>query len=101
MPKFQKKPVIIEAIQWFKLGDHTRVQPFLKNGKILVSQCVHCGLPYSQHGWVDTLEGGHIVCPGDWIIEGISGEFYPCKPDIFEATYARVDDHMTLTKDEQ
>jgi hypothetical protein len=40
-----------------------------------------------DHGWIDTLEGGHIVCPGDWIITGVVGELYPCKPDIFEATY--------------
>jgi len=40
-----------------------------------------------NHGWIDTLEGGHIVCPGDWIITGVKGENYPCKPDIFEATY--------------
>ena len=39
------------------------------------------------HGWIATLEGGHIVCPGDWIITGVKGEMYPCKPDIFEATY--------------
>ena len=42
------------------------------------------------HGWIDTLEGGHIVCPSDWIIEGVKGEFYPCKPDIFEQTYELV-----------
>jgi hypothetical protein len=40
-----------------------------------------------DHGWIDTLEGSHIVCPGDWIITGVQGEHYPCKPDIFEATY--------------
>lgn len=40
-----------------------------------------------RHGWIDTLEGGHIVCPGDWIITGISQEHYPCKPDIFARSY--------------
>lgn len=44
-----------------------------------------------DHGWIDTLEGGHIVCPGDYIIKGVQGEFYPCKPDIFEQTYERVE----------
>jgi hypothetical protein len=38
-------------------------------------------------GWVKTLEGGHMVTPGDWIITGVKGEHYPCKPDIFAATY--------------
>jgi hypothetical protein len=42
------------------------------------------------HGWVDTLEGGHIVCPGDYIITGVKGEHYPCKPDIFAMTYEEV-----------
>lgn len=42
------------------------------------------------HGWIDTKEGGHIVCPGDFIITGIAGERYPCKPAIFAATYEAV-----------
>jgi hypothetical protein len=49
--------------------------------------CRHCGQIMHNHGWIDTLEGGHIVCPGDWIITGVKGERYPCKPDIFVATY--------------
>jgi hypothetical protein len=49
--------------------------------------CRHCGATMHIHGWIDTLEGGHIVCPGDWIITGVKGEVYPCKPDIFDATY--------------
>lgn len=39
------------------------------------------------YGWIKTLEGGHVVSPGDWIIKGVAGEFYPCKPDIFASTY--------------
>lgn len=49
--------------------------------------CPVCDLVMHIHGWIDTLEGGHRVCPGDWIIEGVIGEFYPCKPDVFEQTY--------------
>ena len=49
--------------------------------------CKHCGVHMHEHGWIDTLEDGHNVCPGDWIITGIKGEKYPCKPDIFDATY--------------
>lgn len=51
------------------------------------SICSHCGKIMHLHGWIDTLEGGHNVCPSDWIITGVKGEFYPCKPDIFSATY--------------
>jgi hypothetical protein len=68
--QFRKKPVVIEATQWFKLGDHPAVT-----------------LSSTKYGWIDTLEGGHIVTPGDWIITGVKGEHYPCKPDIFELTY--------------
>jgi hypothetical protein len=52
--------------------------------------CKHCGQIMHNHGWIDTLESGHIVCPGDWIITGVKGEHYPCKPDIFDMTYEPV-----------
>lgn len=52
--------------------------------------CENCQLTMHVHGWIDTLEGGHNVCPGDWIITGVKGEHYPCKPDIFEMTYEPV-----------
>lgn len=54
--------------------------------------CEHCGSPMHVHGWIDTLEGGHIVCPGDWVITGVAGERYPCKPAIFEVTYEPADE---------
>lgn len=72
--QYRKKPVVIEAVQWFKHGDHPAVEV-----------PTHPLPPGS--GWIRTLEGGHIVTPGDWIITGVKGENYPCKPDIFEATY--------------
>lgn len=54
--------------------------------------CRYCTRPMNDHGWIDTLEGGHTVCPGDWIITGVKGEYYSCKPDIFDATYESVRD---------
>jgi hypothetical protein len=78
--KFRKKPVVIEATQWFKMGDHLAVTPYWTHDP-------ECKL----WGWVKTLEGGHIVIPGDWIITGVKGECYPCKPDIFEMTYERIE----------
>jgi hypothetical protein len=116
MSKYRKKPVVIEATQWFKNGDHPQDHdPIgIKNptrmdrekyheylgheGKIVKyyntltaqDKCKHCNKRYAQHGWIGTLEGGHIVCPGDWIIKGVQGEFYPCKPDIFKKTYEEV-----------
>jgi len=73
--KFRKKPVVIEATQWFRMGDHPAVRK--PAPKFYDGEC----------GWIDTLEGGHIVTPGDWIITGVKGEFYPCKHEIFKMTY--------------
>ena len=114
MPKFRKKPVVIEAVQWFKNGDHPEdncvpIQPsegdtelFYSEGRIVryyrnpdddgKRLCQHCQKTMHEHGWIDTLEGGHNVCPGDWIIRGVAGEFYPCKAAIFAATYEPVED---------
>lgn len=105
--KFRKKPVVIEATQWFRNGDHPQdggerfskgeFEGELFEGKTVryfrrpdvegTSLCRQCNNIMHHHGWIDTLEGGHIVCPGDWIITGVKGEHYPCKPYIFAATY--------------
>lgn len=82
MTLYRKRPVIIEATQWFKHGDHPKVMKHPAPG---IS-----GYSYSDEmGWIETLEGWHLVIPGDWIITGVKGEHYPCKPDIFEMTYER------------
>ena len=103
--KFRKKPVVIEATQWFKNGDHpddASDGSILKEGLVVRYFCrpdvpdaqlcskKKCSRHMGLHGWIDTSEGGHIVCPGDWIITGVKGERYPCKPDIFELTYEAV-----------
>jgi len=78
--KYRKKPIVIEATQWFKHGDHPKVEVDFSGSEDIVL------------GWISTLEGGHEVTPGDFIITGIKGEHYPCKPDIFEATYEKVEE---------
>jgi hypothetical protein len=78
--KFRKKPVVIEATQWFKHGDHPLVTVMPRGREDAVK------------GWIHTLEGGHEVTPGDYIITGVVGECYPCKPHVFELTYERVDE---------
>jgi hypothetical protein len=93
--KFRKKPVVIEARQWHKMGDHEQVIPHPHSPDHYDHLCEKCEDFLSSHGWVDTLEGGHIVCPDDWIIKGVKGEFYPCKPDIFDATYEPAEDETT------
>ena len=81
MSKFRKKPIVIEAEQWFPGIEIDGVD--VSGAAQLVNNL------QGDQGWIDTLEGGHIVSPGDWIITGIAGEKYPCNPDIFEATYEK------------
>ncbi len=96
MAKFRKKPIVIDAILWPE-----NIQECCEEDPI------HAGI----EGWfhemgadpdkimmmddgtisIVTLEGDMTAQPGDWVICGIKGEFYPCKPDIFEATYESVD----------
>jgi hypothetical protein len=86
MPKFRKKPVVVEALQWNE--DIEPMRHFLGAG-------IYGDNPVSfKPGGrliIPTLEGDMTAYPGDWIIKGIHGEFYPCKPDIFEQTYEPVE----------
>ena len=82
--RYRKKPVVIDAVQWFKMGDH----PAVVERNSYEKKAISSGITYvTKVPVVKTLEGEHIVTPGDWIITGVKGEHYPCKPDIFEMTY--------------
>ncbi len=80
--KFRKRPVVIEAFrwtvdtipEWWRLAEGTTIN--VRTGS----------------AFIPTLEGTHEAKVGDWIIQGIVGEIYPCKPDIFEATYEKVEE---------
>ena len=93
------KTIVIEATQWWKNGDHPFDDcgtfdigegPFQGEGKVVRYYrtpdldgkviCKHCNQIMHNHGWI---EDGHIVCPGDYIITGVDGEYYPCKPNMF------------------
>ena len=86
MPKYRKKPIVIEAVQMKPLHS------------LLVSLEAWCGgsirgikLPIEEQVIaIQTLEGEMTAQMGDYIIKGVKGEFYPCKPDIFEASYDEV-----------
>ena len=88
--KFRKKPIVIEASQWLKMGDHPAVEQFPWGRAITKAEGYPDYHPLNR-GIIQTLEGDHEVCPGDWIITGVKGEHYPCKPDIFEMTYEAVE----------
>lgn len=85
MPIFRKKPVTIEA--WKYEGGWESAEPLCKMSKS-ISWCEMAdGSDPLGEVEIETLEGRMIARPGDWIIRGIKGEYYPCKPDIFSATY--------------
>lgn len=95
--KYRKIPVVVDAIQW--TGENQREMfDFLTNYEkaddymsasgehfIIDHNAVKGGLV------IKTLEGEHIASIGDYIIRGVAGEFYPCKPEIFEKTYERAE----------
>ena len=110
--KYRKKPVVIEAEQWMgwnKDGLFMTAHPlatgnnpfgvvkrlpwykFFAVGMALGAYPGTHGRSPGRLGWVETLEGGHIALPEDYIIRGVHGEYYPCKPDIFEKTYEAED----------
>ena len=83
MPKFRKRSVVVEAVQF-----HAKVLPW-PEGVCCSDNRMYCA-HLSGRPHVHTLEGPLAVSVGDWIITGIAGEHYPCKPDIFKATYEEV-----------
>lgn len=86
MAKFRKKPVVVEAIQFTGRNFFT-VAEFLGHGPDVLD---NPELKSTDMPVIETLEGLLTASPGDWIIKGVKGEFYPCKPHIFAATYERV-----------
>jgi hypothetical protein len=83
--KYRKKPVVIEAIQY--TGDNAdEIVDFTAGDR-------QAQITTTKDLIIPTLEGDHRAIPSDFIIKGISGEFYPCKPDIFDKTYEEVGDN--------
>lgn len=89
--KFRKRPVVVDAVQ-FHIDEHfdgKRVHEDIPGVKTRLDQ-YRDGQPPHRVFYIDTPEGPHTVSDGDWIITGVAGEHYPCKPDIFEASYEPV-----------
>lgn len=91
--KFRKKPVVIEAVLFdgVEFGEYSNFVP---------GEIHHFRRLLASDGTaldIRTLEGWVTASPGDWIIKGVAGEFYPCKPDIFAVTYEQVADAELLT----
>ncbi len=100
MPKFRKMPVVIEARQSTgEPGSNRDIIDWTRGSETPASMDTFIGIDddgaENHHEKpmlsITTLEGAHWVTPGDWVIKGVNGEFYPCKPDIFEKTYEPVE----------
>lgn len=83
--KFRKKPIVIEAFKWTGCA-HQEEDP------VWIVEAIKNGTVSIEYPWlcIKTLEGQMKATVGDWIIKGVKGEIYPCKPDIFEMTYEPV-----------
>lgn len=98
--KFRKKPVVVEAVQWsgnnldevlkFIADEKGSFEHLPKTGGNIKAGVGHT--PADGCLFIPTLEGDMCASPNDWIIKGVKGEFYPCKPDIFEMTYEKAED---------
>lgn len=95
--KYRKKPVVIDAVQW--IGENQREMfDFLTDYNCTDEYMTSEGENFYIDHWkvpgglvIKTLEGEHLANIGDYIIRGVHGEFYPCKPDIFMETYEEVE----------
>lgn len=91
--KFRKKPVVIEAMQVLDdMDSHVAIRRWAAASTPEGHAIPVSITAFESHMVIHTLEGDMRADIGDWIIRGVHGEFYPCKPDIFEATYEEVDE---------
>lgn len=84
--KYRKKPVVIEAVPWDTEENILTIKKWLGHNLGTEEKM------FTNSYYIRTLEGEMAITPGDYIIQGINGEFYPCKPDIFEKTYEKVEE---------
>lgn len=114
MARYRKKPVTVDAHQWWRNGDHPDdrvgeplpdldgstyerqegavVRYFRRPEPAYAGDEFHeiCGYRWHRHGWIDTGRYGHTVCPGDWIVQDVEGEYYPVTA-VFEQSYDPVE----------
>lgn len=93
--RFRKKPVMIEAVQFTDDKDDNNLMElaeFIDNQDLIISYENGSNAPLLKIKTLEDANGSvHYASIGDWIIRGVNGEFYPCKPDIFKKTYERVE----------
>ena len=94
--KYVKKPVVIEAVQWTGHND-SEIEDFVGESFVGIGDNLVAYKPKSEQYksklmYIETLEGTMTASVNDYIIKGVHGEFYPCKPDIFDETYTLVEE---------
>lgn len=91
----RKRPLEVVAMRWIPDFNDGELTKFISDGggsiEFIASGCSHCEASSSSSPSIRTKEGPMRVSPGDWVIRGVHGEFYPCKPEIFVATYEPAD----------
>jgi hypothetical protein len=88
---FRKKPVVIQAMLMPEHANADTAEQFFAIKNWIGDSVIQWSFGYETYIFVGMLEGSHRASLGDWIIQNVKGEFYPCKPDIFEATYDSAD----------
>lgn len=88
--KAQKQPIVVEAVQYD--GENQKeIEAFMETGSYVHN---------FEKFMIVTPEGNMIITEGDWVIRGVNGEYYPCKPDIFQKSYSIVEVETDNTSDE-
>ena len=91
-----KLPVVVEAVQWFKMGDHPKVQEcgdgnlFLYPNLFPGQRCSFCNHLYEEHGSINAPEGIRRICPGDWVLKDEHGAFHPYGATTYRNTYGKL-----------
>ena len=102
--KHRKKPIVIEATQWFRNGDHPKdgsdssiegkFVRYFRHPKISGDAvCAHCNKRFHYHGWIDTFNARTIdliICPGDWVLIDVVGQVFTIQPENFNILYERI-----------
>lgn len=90
--KFRKKPIVIEAIQYIGTPESNREIIDWTRDSATPAYMDYYDPAAGNVLYINTLEGTFMIRPGDWVVKGVKGEFYPCKPEQFEMTYERIEE---------
>ena len=90
---YQRKPLKVTAIQWFKSGDSKLVKRYLQSAGINNARCYKCDDLISNHGKLHLIDKVKMICPGTWVIEDEYGDIYCCSDEMFKKNYEVIDEN--------